>query len=73
MEQLELFDDLARRIRALDSRWHLTRADDGRLWLTGNGAPAVWGSDAACDAWVTAQERTQQKPVEQLVLDLEAA
>lgn len=67
-------DDLARRIRALDPRWLLTRADDGRLWLHGNGAPAVWGSDAACEAWVAAQERTQQqKPVEQLPLEMEAA
>ncbi len=67
-------NDLARRIRALDPRWQLPRADDARLWLTGNGAPAVWGSDAACEAWIAAQERTTaQKSVAQLARDLEAA
>ncbi len=66
--------DLARRVRARDARWQLTRADDGRLWLTGNGAPAVWTSDAACEAWIAAQERTRrQTPVEQRALDVEAA
>lgn len=54
-ERREARDGLSVRCAAFG--WRLERADDGRLWLYGNGAPAVFGREASLEEWLAVQER----------------